>query len=188
MNMESYSIDTIFCEDSVTAYYPILKGDFLYFTKWQDSNNHCDQIMCFDGKEIYSLPFNSTQYDCSDACPIHENAVIYSSTADGDYDLYYYDGENTAKITPLNSDRNDLGADFYAWEDYESYLESIRISGDINADGVFDISDVILLQKWLLAVPDTELNNWHAADFYNDHVLNVFDLCLMKQELLKSIT
>ncbi|MCI5845127.1 MAG: dockerin type I repeat-containing protein, partial [Oscillospiraceae bacterium] len=64
----------------------------------------------------------------------------------------------------------------------------IRISGDINADGVFDISDVILLQKWLLAVPDTELNNWHAADFYNDHVLNVFDLCLMKQELLKSIT
>lgn len=188
MNMESYSIDTIFCEDSVTAYYPILKGDFLYFTKWRDSNNHCDQIMCFDGKEIYSLPFNSTQYDCSDACPIHENAVIYSSTADGDYDLYYYDGENTAKITPLNSDRNDLGADFYAWEDYESYLESIRISGDINADGVFDISDVIFLQKWLLAVPDTELNNWHAADFYNDHVLNVFDLCLMKQELLKSIT
>ena len=58
------------------------------------------------------------------------------------------------------------------------------IMGDVNMDGAFNIADVILLQKWLLAVPDAHLANWKAADFYDDHVLNVFDLCLMKRKLI----
>jgi hypothetical protein len=45
---------------------------------------------------------------------------------------------------------------------------------------------VLLLQKWLLAVPDTNHANWKAADFYDDNVLNLFDLCLMKRELIKN--
>ena len=31
------------------------------------------------------------------------------------------------------------------------------IMGDVNADGAFSIADAVLLQKWLLAVPDAEL-------------------------------
>lgn len=58
--------------------------------------------------------------------------------------------------------------------------------GDVNADGVFNVADVILFQKWLLAVPDTHLENWETADFYKDDVLNVFDFCLMKKELLNN--
>ena len=58
------------------------------------------------------------------------------------------------------------------------------IKGDVNADGLFDIADVVLLQKWLLAVPDTHLAQWRAANFCNDERLDVFDLCLMKRELL----
>ena len=56
--------------------------------------------------------------------------------------------------------------------------------GDVNADGVFNIADVILFQKWLLAVPDTHLADWKAADFCEDEKLNVFDFCLMKKELI----
>ena len=56
-------------------------------------------------------------------------------------------------------------------------------TGDVNDDGEFNVADVVLLQKWLLAVPDTHLINWKAVDFCNDNVLNVFDLCLMKREL-----
>ena len=59
--------------------------------------------------------------------------------------------------------------------------------GDVNEDGEFNISDVVLLQKWLLAVPNTELKNWKAADFCTDKRLNVFDLCLMKRELLRKM-
>ena len=57
-------------------------------------------------------------------------------------------------------------------------------TGDVNDDGAFNVSDVVLLQKWLLAVPDTHLENWRAANFCEDERLDVFDLCLMKRELL----
>ena len=60
-------------------------------------------------------------------------------------------------------------------------------TGDVNDDGEFNVADVVLLQKWLLAVPDTHLINWKAVDFCNDNVLNVFDLCLMKRELIQAL-
>ena len=60
--------------------------------------------------------------------------------------------------------------------------ESVR--GDVNADGELNVSDLVLLQKWLLAVPDTKLADWKAADLCKDDRLDVFDLCLMRKELL----
>ena len=59
-----------------------------------------------------------------------------------------------------------------------------HVSGDVNADGSFDVADVVALQRWLLAVPDTSLANWKAADLCEDDKLDVFDLCLMKRALL----
>lgn len=56
--------------------------------------------------------------------------------------------------------------------------------GDVNSDNMFNIADVVTLQKWLLGKPETVLMNWKAADFCADGKLNVFDLCLMKQQLI----
>ena len=58
------------------------------------------------------------------------------------------------------------------------------IQGDVNGDGAFDVTDVVLLQKWLLAAPDTHLADWKAADFNEDDALDVLDLGLMKRALL----
>lgn len=58
------------------------------------------------------------------------------------------------------------------------------VKGDVNSDGTFDVADVVLLQKWLLSVPDTHLENRRAADFYKDDRLDVFDLTMMKRELI----
>ena len=63
---------------------------------------------------------------------------------------------------------------------------TVAIQGDVNMDGKFDIADVVLVQKWLLAVPDTKLANWKAADLCEDDKLNVFDLCLMKRMLIEN--
>ncbi len=63
-------------------------------------------------------------------------------------------------------------------------LEEEKIVGNVNADGKFDIADVVLLQKWILAIPDVKLADWKAADLCKDNRLDVFDLCLMKRELL----
>ena len=80
-------------------------------------------------------------------------------------------------------------AQSYAEKHGFSFIEiedtSVRIKGDVNGDGEFSISDVVLLQKWLIAVPDTELVDWKSADLCEDGNLDVFDLCLMRKALLE---
>ncbi|MDE5770973.1 MAG: dockerin type I repeat-containing protein [Ruminococcus sp.] len=56
------------------------------------------------------------------------------------------------------------------------------LSGDVNSDGKFTIADVLIFQKWITG-SDVTLNNWQAVDFNQDGVLDVFDLCIMKNEL-----
>ncbi|MBQ9897914.1 MAG: discoidin domain-containing protein [Ruminococcus sp.] len=58
-----------------------------------------------------------------------------------------------------------------------------EVAGDVNADGEFNVADAVLLQKWLLGVPDTVLVNWQAADICGDGILDIFDLCAMRQLL-----
>lgn len=59
-----------------------------------------------------------------------------------------------------------------------------KVQGDVNADGEFNIADVVLFQKWLLTVPDAKLSDWKAADLCEDDRLDVFDLCMMKRLLI----
>ena len=59
------------------------------------------------------------------------------------------------------------------------------IAGDVNADGSFNLSDLVLLQRWLLAAPDAELANWQAGDLCEDNRLDAFDLCLMRRMLIE---
>ena len=58
------------------------------------------------------------------------------------------------------------------------------IAGDVNGDGTFGVTDVILLQKWLLGDTELKSENWETADLCKDGVLDVFDLGLMKQKLI----
>lgn len=99
--------------------------------------------------------------------------TVYSdpiSNIGGTHDLYFV--------------YSDQGVSMQSWLFTESSEPSERLMGDVNMDGNFDIADVVLLQKWLLAVPDTKLADWKAANFYNDNRLDVFDLCLMKRKLI----
>ncbi|WP_294754355.1 dockerin type I repeat-containing protein [uncultured Ruminococcus sp.] len=57
-------------------------------------------------------------------------------------------------------------------------------TGDVNSDGNFSISDLVSLQKWLLGDPDITFADWKAADFFNDDKLDIFDLILMRKELV----
>ena len=58
------------------------------------------------------------------------------------------------------------------------------MEGDINLDGKVTIADAVLLQKWLLAVPNTVLPDWKAGDMNGDGRLNVVDLTLLKRSLI----
>lgn len=59
------------------------------------------------------------------------------------------------------------------------------VRGDVNADGEFNISDAVLLSKWLVGVPDAKLSNWEAGDLCKDGKLDIFDFCVMRSELVK---
>jgi hypothetical protein len=60
----------------------------------------------------------------------------------------------------------------------------LTVRGDINADGELSVADLVFLQEWLLAVPDTELADWKVGDLCEDDKLDAFDLVMIRKELI----
>ena len=60
-----------------------------------------------------------------------------------------------------------------------------EVIGDVNNDGQFNVSDLVLLQKWLLADSSAELASPESADMVQDGVIDVFDLIAMRRALLE---
>ncbi len=58
------------------------------------------------------------------------------------------------------------------------------VLGDCNNDGEFTLSDIVVLQKYLLSI-SKELDNWKAIDFYEDGKIDIFDLILMKNKFIE---
>ena len=84
----------------------------------------------------------------------------------GTHDLYFvFSGKNIA---------------FRSWQ-VESTAE--RLMGDVNADGVCSVADVVALQKYLIKQTDT-LADPKAGDYNGDGVLTGMDLVRMKRALL----
>lgn len=83
-----------------------------------------------------------------------------------------------AIIAPANSKVQEQ-AETYGFVFYP--MQTV-VSGDANGDGEFGISDAVILQKYLMG--DGEITDWKSVDFTGDGVIDVFDLCLMKQSLL----
>ncbi|WP_298527822.1 leucine-rich repeat protein [uncultured Ruminococcus sp.] len=90
--------------------------------------------------------------------------------------IYGYDNSTAQELA------EEWGCKFISLGDDEHDLICL---GDGNADGEFDLADVVLFQKWLLGSSDVLLNNWKAADLNNDDKLDVFDLILMKRALVE---
>ena len=57
------------------------------------------------------------------------------------------------------------------------------VIGDVNADGNFNVADMVMLSKWLLGSGD--ITDWQAGDLYCDGKLDVYDLIVMRQEFVK---
>lgn len=160
----------IYAEDGVTAYYPVVGNDGLYFTKWYSDQLHNDCIMRLtaDGAAVI-LPHQSEAYNCSDPFPMTEG-LLYSSSEHGSYDLCYSDGSSTAALPACNTDRQELGAVFYPSAalpefgsglcDYLLGMETPQQNYDVDGNGVVNGIDLTLwLRMMLLYETETVFGN-----------------------------
>ena len=164
-------------------------GNDRYFTTIYE-NNTVSSFFCLSYpyiKETHSKTISTSDRTVA----WHNGTLCPKSALDADDKQTMYmitassDGEVT--ITANEKEEYDLIVENGVFRyRFEPDIQPYRM-GDVNNDGEFNVADVVLLQKWLLAVPDTHLANWKAVDFCNDNVLNVFDLCLMKRELLEKV-
>ncbi len=120
-------------------------------------------------------------------CDVENKKVKYGSAygvlPDAEREGYIFHGWCLQNGTEISStDIVTLTADTTVYALWEEEI----IAGDVNADGTFTVADAVMLQKWLLAVPDTMLLRWRNADINEDGKLDAFDLCLMKRLLTKN--
>lgn len=54
------------------------------------------------------------------------------------------------------------------------------VAGDVNADGIFSIADLVMMQRFLLN--QGRLIEWKAGDLCEDNTINGLDFCLMRQK------
>lgn len=151
--------EEIFAENGVTAYYPVVKGENMYFSKWHSADNRNDMIMRYNGGKIQPMPFNSDNINCSDACPLNDIAMIYSSTLNSSYDLFCYNGNESYPLDFAASEKNELGAAFYPVEDIKKYAADLqqhilgadapKINYDTDGDGTADCFDMIYVREML---------------------------------------
>ena len=59
------------------------------------------------------------------------------------------------------------------------------VNGDVNGDGTADLTDLVMLQKYLVRKGTLTAEQSSRADLNADHVLNVVDAMLLRQLLLK---
>ena len=65
------------------------------------------------------------------------------------------------------------------WSEYHS------VDGDVDDNGITEISDAVLLQKWLLNASDSHIGNTDSADLNKDGKIDIFDMIDLKKLLFK---
>lgn len=125
-------------------------------------------------------PSESNPHTISELSREYQYEIQYLGAKEGEY---WYEIDESSQTSFNFTSKDEYSFNIYMKKHY--FGEPVLIpEGDVNDDGVFNITDVVTFQKWLYGSTDTKLNVWLVADFCEDGVLNVFDLALMKKELL----
>ena len=67
----------------------------------------------------------------------------------------------------------------------DSLKETLLPKNDINYDGELNVADAVILSKYLHGTGEMNKVNAWLADICRDGTLDVFDLCMLKKELVK---
>lgn len=158
---------------------------------------YCDEINYSTGDEVILEQLGTAEIKKVKEYSISSDEPLPAGSQSHVVYVYEAISAGTIKITisqgrPWDSEqtKNVKDVGYYKIDESMSIIEidesefTEPVKGDVNADGKFSVADVVMLQKWLICVHDVTLSNWKAADLCEDGVLNVFDLCMMKYELI----
>ena len=207
--LNKYSFQSQFTMDSAkiaeTDYFSWVPDCYSEYTTFIETNGNTlvkDKYICFCDDVNYSTgadismeqsgtaeikevqQFNVSKSDEAVAGNTAHTVRLYEAVTPGTVDVAIYKG----RTWDPNAPKEEMLSGSYEVSESMTITPIEKtdfIKGDVNADGNFTVADVVMLQKWLLCVPDVTLANWKAADLCEDGVLNVFDLCMMKKELLR---
>ena len=119
------------------------------------------------------------------------------------YDVGSYEFNNLVMVEDIyfagtESEWNELIKDWNFEEYYtdSSVMDNVTVhfnsadiesdvAGDVNADGKFNIADIIMMQRYIMY--QGRILNWEAGDINKDGIINVFDLCSMKNMLIQTL-
>ena len=93
---------------------------------------------------------------------------------------YYEAGDRVSIRFTYNVTNNEIVSISELELEYNSHI----VRGDVDKNGKLEIADLVLMQKWLAAQPNTVLADWQAGDMDGSGILNAVDLTLMKRELM----
>ncbi len=161
-------IDGIGLEASLNTAYPYI-----------DEYRTAVEIFSYTGLDIKLTRFQAT---------VGENQQLYADIIRICRDLSKYISGINFNYT--GTDLKDDGSgkpDIAAINEYLNKMpetEKSEVDGDANSDGSFNIADVVTVQLFLQNSEKCRIDDWENADLDNDGELTVFDLCIMKNELL----
>jgi hypothetical protein len=159
---------------------------------------YCDTIDYSTGAEVILQQLGTAEIEKVKGYSIATDEVLPPGSPSKIVYVYEAKSAGTVKVTISQGRPSDETSQqvkdtgYYQIDDSMSIVEidesefTEPVKGDCNLDGVFNVSDVVLFQKWLVAAPDIKLSYWKAADFCEDGTLDVFDLYLMKRALIES--
>ena len=110
--------------------------------------------------------------------------------ADGSYSFMTLSSSGLRCIDVYNISSED-GANICQWEYWNGegqrfILEPIKeLKGDVNTDGVFNVADIVMLQKYILG--NGSLSDWKAGDLLVDDRIDTFDILMMRRLLIESL-
>ncbi len=92
---------------------------------------------------------------------------------------YYEAGDRISIRFTYNTDSGQI----ISIERLDLEHNSHRVRGDVNADGKFDISDLVALSGWLIKNPEAQFNDSEAGDLREDGRIDIYDIIVMRQML-----
>ena len=128
---------------------------------------------------------------------IAKDGYMEFHTADAPYDADSYFYNNLVPVSEIyfagtETEWNALikNWDFSEYDTDPSVMDNVTVhfnasvgsdvEGDVNADGIFSVADLIMMQQFLLN--QGRLIEWKAGDLCEDNTINGLDLCLMRQK------